>query len=98
MAAVTTAADRISHDKGSALGKEIMDQNAPRLAGLLRSLRPEVRHLILAKACAHSNGESRRCGCGTVRAPQRDTGAWVPLTGASGQSSRFRRSRRQAIL
>jgi hypothetical protein len=31
-----------------------MDQNAPRLAGLLRSLRPEVRHLILAKACAFS--------------------------------------------
>jgi hypothetical protein len=31
-----------------------MDQNAPRLAGLLRSLRPEVRHTILAKACAFS--------------------------------------------
>lgn len=31
-----------------------MDQNAPRLAGRLRLLSPEVRRAILAKACAFS--------------------------------------------
>jgi hypothetical protein len=31
-----------------------MDQNAPRVAGRLRSLSPEIRHNILAKACCFS--------------------------------------------